>query len=88
MSEQVYDIASGVLISQSTTVQTDALGRATMVVSLGGTNETSYNCCGISPTVDAEGITNSYTYDGLKRVVSTTRAGIVTSNTYDAVNHV
>jgi len=86
LTNQVYDIASGLLIAQDSVAATDHLGRPTMTVHLAGTNTTSYSCCGIDSATDPEGSTTSYTYDALKRVIATTRAGITTETIYDAVD--
>jgi hypothetical protein len=41
-------------------------------------------CCRIESRADREGITASYDYDGLKRVILEVRAGITNEYTYDA----
>jgi RHS repeat-associated protein len=88
ISEQTYDIASGLLLSESVMTSSDAFGRSIETVHLDGIATVNYGCCGIASTTDQEGITTSYTYDELKRVVATTRAGITTSNAYDAAGRV
>jgi RHS repeat-associated protein len=85
ISNATYDIASGLLLSSAVTLQTDALGRPTVIqYNDGSTMTTQYGCCGIDSQTDRNGITTSYTYDELKRVSTITRAGITTSYTYDA----
>ncbi len=84
ISQTVTDIESGLLVSQQSATQADPFGRPTVVVSLGGTNTTSYTCCGVGSMTTAEGITTSYEYDALKRLTSTTVAGIATTNSLDA----
>ena len=88
LTNQVYDIASNLLISQDIATQTDQFGRPTTVVHLDGTNTISYSCCGINSQTDQVGIQTTYSYDALKRVASTARAGITTTNVYDAAGRV
>jgi len=85
VSNATYDVASGLLLSSAVTLQTDELGRPTLVQYNDGTTETSlYGCCGLESQTDRQGITTSYTYDDLRRVSTITRAGITTIYTYDA----
>jgi RHS repeat-associated protein len=84
ISQTSTDIASGLLVSQQSVTQADPFGRPTTVVSLGGTNYTSYTCCAVGSITTAEGITTSYQYDALKRLTTTTVAGITTTNSLDA----
>lgn len=85
ISNATYDVASGLLLSSTTTLQTDEFGRPTLLkYNDGSTGETIYGCCGLESKTDREGITTSYIYDALKRVSSATRAGITTIYTYDA----
>src|SRR5208283_783511 len=86
LTNSVYDIASGLLVEQEITVTNDALGRPLEVITLGGTNSSSYGCCGITSTTNTEGVATTYTYDALNRTITTTRAGITTSNAYDVAN--
>ena len=84
ISQTSTDIASVQLISQQSATQADQFGRPTTVVSLGGTNYTSYTCCAVGSMTTAEGITTSYQYDALRRLTTTTVAGITTTNSLDA----
>ena len=85
LSQTITDIASGLLLTSATTTQMDGFGRPTRVEYNDGTYETMvYGCCGLDSKTDREGITTSYVYDDLKRVIATTHAGITTLNTYDA----
>ncbi len=84
-SNDQYDIVSGLLLSSEIVTQTDDLGRATRIDYLDGTYETrSYACCGLDSITDRQGITTTYTYDGLGQVETETRAGITTQYSYDA----
>lgn len=66
----------------------DSFGRARRTTYLGGLYTlTSYQCCGIDSTTDREGAVTSYDYDALKRVKSTTTAGITTLSEYDAAGN-
>jgi RHS repeat-associated protein len=84
ISQTTTDIASVLLVSQQSATQADQFGRPTEVISLGGTNYTSYTCCGVGSMTTAEGITTTYQYDLLRRVTATTVAGITTTNSFDA----
>ncbi len=88
ISSATYDIVSGLVLSSNVTTATDSYGRPTTVVELDGTRQTDYGCCGILSTTDPEGITTGYSYDALRRTISTSRAGITISNGYDAASHV
>jgi YD repeat-containing protein len=67
------------------TLQTDQLGRPTLVQNGDGTTQsTQYGCCGIDSQTDRNGVTTSYNYDALARLSSMTSLGITTSYTYDA----
>ncbi|MFZ2656413.1 MAG: RHS repeat-associated core domain-containing protein [Victivallales bacterium] len=77
------DIASGIQISSQTYTR-DEFGRATFVDYGDGTNtETHYGCCGPEWEKDREGTVTETMYDGMKRVTSTTTAGICTLYAYD-----
>ncbi len=82
-SETVLDIASGLQIGAQQSLTNDLHGRPLLVTSLTGTNETTYGCCGVTWTRDAEGLGTYYGYDSLQRLITTHRAGIVTSNVFD-----
>jgi RHS repeat-associated protein len=56
---------------------------------LDGTFEThTYSCCGIGTAVDRQGVTTTYTYDGLKRLTKSLRDDIAIARTYDAEGRV
>ena len=63
---------------------TDDLGRIRKIeyfpLNAGGapwTTSMTYNCCGVATETDRHGVTTSYTYDDLKRRVTSTRNGVV-----------
>jgi len=64
------------------------------VVNLAGlTNQFYYACCGLSSTIDPDGVITSYGYDSLKRQVATTTqhggtSGVKLTNILDAANQV
>jgi RHS repeat-associated protein len=89
ISQQVYDIVSGLLTSSATTLATDTRGRPTQVQYLDGTTETTvYGCCGVESFTDREGITTTYNYDPYtQQPVSVTRAGITTLYAHDAAGN-
>ena len=87
LTNQVYDIASGLLISQDVIAQMDYMGRPTIVTHLNGTNYTSYGCCGPDSQTEPSGLVTTYAYDALKRKTSETRGTILTSYTLDAQGH-
>jgi RHS repeat-associated protein len=85
VSNATYDVASGLLLSSSVTLQTDQLGRPTLVQNNDGTTvATQFGCCGLESQTDQDGVTTAYNYDALNRVSSITSLGITTSYTYDA----
>jgi RHS repeat-associated protein len=89
LSQQTYDIASGLLTSSLTVLALDTRSRPTQVQYLDGTTETTvYGCCGIDSFTDREGVTTTYNYDPYtKQVTDTTRLGITTHNDYDAAGN-
>ncbi|HEX5218407.1 MAG TPA: hypothetical protein VFZ59_02480, partial [Verrucomicrobiae bacterium] len=48
--------------------------------------EVKESCCSPEYSVDREGVTNTYTYDALKRLVAVQRLNITTSNILDAAS--
>ena len=85
VSSSSWDVASGLLLSQDTYGDFDALGRPQSATHLDGTTEnTTYSCCGVDTTTDRDGVTTYYTYDAMKRLVATTRLGITTTNVLNA----
>ncbi|MDW8344588.1 MAG: hypothetical protein RMM51_08860, partial [Verrucomicrobiae bacterium] len=84
LTNETYDIASGLLVARSVVLTTDPLGRPTSIADLTGTNSTTYACCGAARSVDTEGIVTEYEYDPLGRQVAVRRAGVFTEYTYDA----
>jgi YD repeat-containing protein len=76
LSGTVIDVASGITLD-SETYSYDGYNRRTNTVYLDGTSRTAiYGCCGISSDTDREGTVTTYTYDALKRMLTTTRNGI------------
>src|SRR4030095_12150981 len=47
-----------------------------------------FACCGLSSSTDRDGVTTDYIYDGIGRLVGSTRLGITTTNVLDAVGRV
>lgn len=82
----VYDIASGILISSIGYTNYDAFNRATTVTNyLDKTFEGfSYDCCSLSTTTNREGTIISYVYDDLKRPTATIVNGIAQIQNLDA----
>ncbi|PWU11412.1 MAG: hypothetical protein C5B50_23385 [Verrucomicrobia bacterium] len=89
ISEQSFDVASGLLISSKATLATDSQARPTLVQYLDGTTEqTVYGCCGVQSFTDREGIPSTYNYDPYtKQVTDVTRAGIRTHTDFDAAGN-
>ena len=88
--QQVWEVRGGtpLLTQDDRTTGVDSHWRVTTNTTLLGTSTTDYSCCGVSQTVDADGIGTYYTYDDLKRQVTVSRAGVTTSNVYDAADRV
>jgi RHS repeat-associated protein len=81
--------ASTVLAQQTYTYGGDPLLRDYQVVDLGNRTTTyDFECCGLSSTVDPDGVTTTYEYDSLKRQVAATTlygaSGIKMTNILDA----
>lgn len=88
VSEMVYDVASGLLVSLAVATSTDAYGRALSVQFLDNTTEVySYNCCGLESFTDREGVTTTYERDYLNRKTFEFRDGIGTRYQYDAAGN-
>ncbi|MEI6676846.1 MAG: hypothetical protein WCO57_16875, partial [Verrucomicrobiota bacterium] len=71
--------------------QQDAFGRAvkTSYFPSGNTKAweilTRYSCCGISSTTDRHGVETTYTYDGLRRQISSSTLGVTTETDYSGL---
>jgi RHS repeat-associated protein len=88
LSRTVSDVASGITIS-SESYQYDGFKRLTNTTYLGGMSfQTTYDCCSISSTTDRDGTVTSFTSDALKRLLTSTLAGVTVSNVYDAYGNV
>lgn len=85
-----FDLASGVVTSRDYTPSNLFDNRRPKAVfHLNGTsNVFSYSCCALESQMDQDGVATSYGYDDLKRRTWIFRAGVVTSNAYDAAGHV
>ncbi|HSH92936.1 MAG TPA: hypothetical protein VK968_02185, partial [Roseimicrobium sp.] len=84
-----YDIESGKLVGFVAYSQFDELNRPQKISHLDGSFETrTYACCGLETSVDRFGIATLFTYDELKRVTGTTRAGITQITRYNAAGDV
>jgi RHS repeat-associated protein len=89
VSRTQIDIASSITTSQETYGEYDEFNRPQSVTYLDGTsNITAYACCGISLTIDRDGVVTYYQYDAAKRQVATTRLGVTTTNALDSVGNV
>src|SRR5262245_22094375 len=89
MTNQLYDIASGVLMDQQVHDEYDDQQRPRRVRFLDGTfTLTGYGCCGIDVQTNRQGIVTSYFYDALKRKTSESTLGITTSYVYDAAGRI
>jgi RHS repeat-associated protein len=85
ISNQVFDIASGLLTSQELHSNYDEQQRPRRVDFLDGTyTETIYGCCGPDSVRQRDGTVVTYGYDDLKRKTSETVNGISTLYTFDA----
>src|SRR5262249_16980822 len=62
--------ALGAVLSQSTYTYSGNLNQNLTLVDLANrTNQYNYACCGLDSTVDPDGVTTTYDYDGIKRQV-------------------
>jgi RHS repeat-associated protein len=69
--------------------QYDYLGRLTNTTFLDGTTiGRTFDCCTLSSQQDRDGTVTTYSYDDLKRLLTTTRNGMTVSNTYDAYGNI
>ena len=88
-TNQVYDVASGILTSQEIYSDYDDQLRPQKVTYLDGTfTQTSYGCCGPDNVTDRDGIMTTYAYDELKRKTNETRLGISLGYVYDAAGQI
>src|SRR5213075_741901 len=74
LTNTVVDAPSSSLLSSRIASNPDAFGRMQKTTYLDGTSDQSFQaCCGTSSTIDRDGVTTTYQYDGLKRLVATAR---------------
>ena len=86
---QTYDVLSGALLADDLFDYQDSSPTVTTLTihSLDGTSTSQTTaCCGLQAETDADGLTTTYTYDGLHRLSTQTRAGLTLSNVYDAAD--
>jgi YD repeat-containing protein len=89
LSNQVYDIASGLLLDQQIYSNFDAQQRPQTVTFLdNSTQVTVYGCCGPESFTDRDGTVTSYGYDVLRRKTSETVNGVSTLYGFDGANRV
>ena len=88
LTNSVWYVAAGspdILTDRDVYTYLDDRNRSYYVVHLDGTtNQYNYACCGLDSQIDRDGTLTSYTYDSLKRVLTTTVNGIVSSNIYNS----
>ena len=79
-------IPENLVLVQDLALTVDSLGRPTHTQHLGGLSSyASYSCCGLDSETDVRGTTTTYSRDMLNRVHRTTRLGIVTDYSIDAL---
>ncbi len=89
LSRTTVDIASGIVVAQETYSNFDQFNCPQRVTYLDGTyRDITYGCCAVDSERDRDGTVTTYTYDALKRLLTTTRNGITTINNYDAAGNV
>jgi len=90
VSRKEYDVPSSpdILLAQELYSDPDEFWRPTKITYLDATTSVTVkqDCCNAAYTIDRDGVTNTYSYDALKRLISTTRLGITASNTLDAAS--
>ncbi|WP_448581171.1 LamG-like jellyroll fold domain-containing protein, partial [Thermaurantiacus sp.] len=85
LSEHVYDIATGLLLTSSEVLTSDEQGRPTLTVFEDGTTiQRQYGCCGLEVETGRDGVATFFSYDALRRQTGITRAGVRTQLTLDA----
>jgi YD repeat-containing protein len=83
---ETKDIASDIVTSRDDYSFPDEFGRPQLITHLDGSSEcVLYDCCGVSARIDREGVSITYTKDGLRRVNSQTRLGVTITNVLDAM---
>lgn len=84
VSEERYDIGSGLLMDLRLATTVDNHGRVTRADYADGTFETKvYGCCTLESETDRQGVVTSYSYDSRRRRISSTRAGVTQRSTLD-----
>jgi len=88
LSKTVIDIKSSIVTAQEM-YSYDSLNRLTVTTYLDGTYiQNTYDCCTISSQQGRDGTMTSFSYDALKRLLTTTVNGIITSNIYDPAGNI
>jgi RHS repeat-associated protein len=86
---ETEDIKANLLIDQQTFDNYDDLKRGHRVLHLDGTAQWFYYaCCGLSSTIDRDGVQTDYFYDDARRQNSTRRLNITLTNLLDAAGNV
>ncbi len=92
VSKKVYSIAPSVtdiLIASEVSTLPDTLGNYTHTTYLDGRQtQIYYSCCGVDRTIDKDGVTTTYQYDGLKRRVAAVSNGITLKSVLDPYGNV
>lgn len=88
VSRKTSDIASGIVIRDQSLADFDDFRRAGQYINhlADYTNLVTYICCGTESITGKDGLTTTYGYDDLKRVISTTQRGISQIREFDAAN--
>jgi RHS repeat-associated protein len=88
VSRRTYDSSSGALMEEEVYSQPDEFGRPTQITYLDGSRSSSSRetCCEPTTVVDRDGVMTTFRHDALGRLVTSSRAGLVVSNAYDAAD--
>lgn len=91
ISEEVRDIASGLVLKSWVATTTDTIGRPTTIVynaNLDDYETFDYQCCGLAARRNRDASVDNFTYDAFKRVISRTHRRFAgdTSPVYTGTN--
>lgn len=85
-----WDILTNILLEDIRATALDVQGRPTTLeyhfeTGLEWTESLAYDCCGLSSFTDRDGIASTFTYDDLRRRITTVNRGVTHQTVYDGL---